>query len=519
VVLGALITVAAFLRFWRIGQQGFWFDEGHTVLLVHLSLGRMLGELPGSESTPPLYYLLGWVWARIFGFSEAAMRSLSAVSGVLCVPVAFACAQKVFSTRAGLVAAALTACNPLLVWYSQEARSYELLVLMSGLSLLAWLEVLEAPTGRRVALWVLASALALCTHYYALLLVVPCALWLLVRGRRVRAVLLGLGLLTLCAAALVPLALSQNGTGNVSWIHHAGLGRRLSQIAPQFLAGFAWPGGHALVWAAGIAAIVGLAGAVVLPAVAKGRRDAMPMRGVLQQRLGTAVTQATLLRRPGWALAGLTLGGLGLNLLLVAAGYDDLLTRNVLALWPTAALVVAGGLGWLLRERASWLAVAATLVLCGAGVASTVAVDTVHADQRPDWRGVAAILGARPAAGERLIFVQHYRDLLPLSLYLPDLHFLRPVTAVAHVRELDVVSFTSPPSGGFCWWGPACNLWPSRLQAAYPVPGFHEIWVRHFHQFSVVRLLAAHPLAVSMVGLRPYVHTTRLHNDELLLQR
>jgi hypothetical protein len=26
----------------RLGAQGFWFDEGNTALLVHLSPGRML---------------------------------------------------------------------------------------------------------------------------------------------------------------------------------------------------------------------------------------------------------------------------------------------------------------------------------------------------------------------------------------------------------------------------------------------------------------------------------------------
>ena len=66
--VAALTLLGAALRFTRLGAQGFWFDEGNTALLVHLSPGRMLGLIPQSESTPPLYYCVAWVWARVFGF-------------------------------------------------------------------------------------------------------------------------------------------------------------------------------------------------------------------------------------------------------------------------------------------------------------------------------------------------------------------------------------------------------------------------------------------------------------------
>ena len=165
--VGALTVLAAILRFTRIGHQGFWFDEGNTALLVHFSPGKMLGLIPKSESTPPLYYCLAWVWARVFGYGEAGLRSLSALAGVATVPVAYAAARKLISTRAGLVTAALTACNPLLIWYSQEARSYSLLVLLTAGALLAFAYARANPTPRALIAWTLTSGLALATHYYA----------------------------------------------------------------------------------------------------------------------------------------------------------------------------------------------------------------------------------------------------------------------------------------------------------------------------------------------------------------
>ncbi len=146
--VAALTVLGAVLRFYRIGHQGFWFDEGNTALLVHFSPGKMLGLIPQTESTPPLYYCVAWVWARIFGYGEAALRSLSALAGVAMIPVVYAAGTKLVSRRAGLFAAALATCSPLLIWYSQEARSYQLLALLAAVSLLAFAYALARPERR-----------------------------------------------------------------------------------------------------------------------------------------------------------------------------------------------------------------------------------------------------------------------------------------------------------------------------------------------------------------------------------
>ena len=97
------------------------------------------------------------MWARVFGYGEAGLRSLSALAGVATVPVAYGAARKLISTRAGLIAAALTACNPLLIWYSQEARSYSLLVLLTAVALLAFAHARANPTPRALIAWTITS--------------------------------------------------------------------------------------------------------------------------------------------------------------------------------------------------------------------------------------------------------------------------------------------------------------------------------------------------------------------------
>jgi mannosyltransferase len=487
--IGAITLFAAVLRFYRLGHQGFWFDEGNTALLVHLSPGKMLGLIPQTESTPPLYYCVAWVWARLFGYGETGLRSLSAVCGVLVVPVAYGAGSKLISRRAGVIAAALTACSPLLIWYSQEARSYEMLVFLSSLSLLAFAYALENPTPRRVALWVIASALALATHYYAILAVVPEAAWLLWVHRSQRAMQIGVGAVGACGLALIPLAIGQSGTGNASWIAQAPLGRRLGQVIPQFASGFDGPARSVLEPLA-IAVLV-LAAILVF-----WRSDGTARRGAL-------------------IAGGLALAGIVLNLVLIAGGVDDLITRNVLAIWTGAALFVAGGLA---AARARRVGLVAAGVLCAIGVATALGVAFDRNLERPDWRVVARALdtGLAPA-GSRAILIQHYRDLLPLSLYVTGLHFMGGGGAT--VSELDVVTFTSPSSAGLCWWGSACNLWPSRAQASYPVAGFREVSRRHELQFTIVRMVASRPVHVTPADVSRALTATRLANDGLLLQR
>jgi hypothetical protein len=486
--VAALTVLGAVLRVYRLGHQGFWFDEGNTALLVHFSPGKMLGLIPQSESTPPLYYCVAWLWARVFGYGEVGLRSLSAVCGVALIPVLYGAGARLVSRRAGVIAAALAACSPLLIWYSQEARSYQMLALLTTMSLLAFAHARVAPTPRALAAWVVTSALALATHYYAVLAVVPEALWLLWLHRRARSMRVAVGVVGVCGLGLIPLAISQHGAGLGNWISSAPFGRRLGQIVPQFASGFDGPA-HAVFEPVAIVIVV-LALVLLAWSAPEARRGAL-------------------------VAGGLALAGFVLALLLVAVGFDDLLTRNLLAIWAACALLVAGGLA-VPRPRGVGVVLAAALCVVGVTTAIGVAFDRNY--QRPDWRVVARTLGPRAPAGGRAILVQHYLDLLPLSLYMPGLQSARGAGAI-RVSEFDVVSFTAPSSSGFCWWGSACNLWPSRMQASYPIPGFHAVSERHVLQFTVVRMVSSHPVAVAPAEVARGLTATNFANDVLLIQR
>jgi mannosyltransferase len=465
-----LTLLGALLRFYAIGRQGFWYDESYTALLVGRGPGEMLRLIPQLESTPPLYYCVVWIWAHIFSNGPAGLKSLSALCGTLTIPIVYAAALKLLpSRRAALIVAALTAFNPLLVWYSQEARAYSMLVMFSACTLLAFAYVRERPRKVAVIYWVLACALALVTHYYAAILIVPEAAWLLYEHRHSRAVKVGIAVIAAVGLALLPLAIRQSRNRSNHWIEHSSYLFRLRQVPALFLIG---PETHWRVLLKFLAfAMIALS---VVLLVWRSRR---------KERQG-ALLPGTL------ALAGFLLAAI--------PGHSSLLGRNLLPIWLPAAIFVAAGLG---AARARLVGIGATVVLCAIGAMAVISVDTTHAFQRPNWALVANGLQQWPARGQstrdgRIIVIQDNPGLLPLGLYLKDIHYIEQPT-LYRITEIDVIAALPHKGlGGFCWWGSECNLIPSRLKRRYVIPGFRIVARKRVRDFAILEMRSSRPRTV-----------------------
>jgi uncharacterized membrane protein len=436
--LAALVALAAALRFWQIGQQSFWLDEAFTVDLVGRPFGDMLSGVAATESTPPLYYALAWLWAQVFGDGEAALRSLSALIGVAAVPVAWKAAREWFRDvpHAGPVAAALVAVNPYFVWYSQEARSYSLLVSTVAVSLLFL-------ARRRLMLWALAAVLALLTHYFAGFVVVAEAAWLLYTVRS-RAAAIATGVVGLAGVALMPLALHQRASQTTAFISQLGLGRRVEDLPKKLVTGELGT----------FTPLVGpLAGLVAFAAI------------------GYALYRA---RRTALGLLWLVAFGAGLPLLFALLGADYLLPRNVIAVYVPLVLVVAGGLA---LGRAAGLVGA--VVICAVALVVDVQVTRDDRLQRTDWRDAAAALGPAPAA----VVVTPAWDEKALRLYAGRLTPMPP--AGAPVREVVLVAEGQPP----------------RFADPPPPPGFHLAGRRRTASYLMLRYVADRPTAIAPATL------------------
>ncbi len=129
----AILLAATFLRFYRLDASSLWSDEGNTWAMLSRSYSEIAGAA-AADIHPPGYYWLLKLWSSIFGTSAWAMRSFSAAAGVLLVVVVERIGRWLAADGSAkfwlpLLAALIAAANPLLVYYSQEARMYMLLAL------------------------------------------------------------------------------------------------------------------------------------------------------------------------------------------------------------------------------------------------------------------------------------------------------------------------------------------------------------------------------------------------------
>ena len=163
--LAAIVALAAALRLWHLGHESVWIDEAFTVTNARLPLAQ-LAAFSARDIYPPLYSFFMALWVRAFGASEFSIRLPAAIFGTWAVLLVARLAARLYGARAALAAAFVAATSVFLVHYSQEARSYGLLALLSAASLLAYLDGFERWTRRR-ALAYLAVTLALVYTHHA----------------------------------------------------------------------------------------------------------------------------------------------------------------------------------------------------------------------------------------------------------------------------------------------------------------------------------------------------------------
>lgn len=163
-------------------------DELSTVWIVRdQSLGHVLSEVRSdAEITPPLYFVLAWLASK-FGSSPDLVRLPSMIAGTATIPVVFLLGRRMLGNPAGVIAAAVTAASPFMVYFSANARGYAVMLLLLVCSTLFLLVAAEEKRSRWWVLYAVAACLAMYAHYTALFVLFgqfAWALWFFPEARR-----------------------------------------------------------------------------------------------------------------------------------------------------------------------------------------------------------------------------------------------------------------------------------------------------------------------------------------------
>jgi len=388
--LASIVALAAFVRFYHLGSESIWLDEATSLFLARMDLRQMIGWT-SADIHPPLYYSLLHYWLAL-GTSEAAIRGLSALAGTLTVPVVYGIGRLLFDRSAGLVAAALMALSPYHLWYSQEARMYALVTLLTACSVYCMWGVLRGKGWPAWGGYVLSASLSLYTHYYAFFVLLfqnLFVIYLCLTDPRWRRALGGWimaqAAVALCFVPWLPVLVRQVLHGGGGWVARS-LGVPsvdvLAHTAMLYTVGMtrqwypplARRGAYLLFGACALLALLGLA--------RKQEGSSTPLTG--KQALAFVVGYLTVPLGTAWALS---------------QWKPMYAARYLLPFLPAYLLLVARGATLVRRTWVRWGLVGLLALSQALG-----AFINIRESQNPDWRGLASYVVERAKPGDVVMF-------------------------------------------------------------------------------------------------------------------
>lgn len=386
----AIVTVmllAFALRTYGLTNESLWIDEGYSVALADHGLADIVrGTI--ADQHPPLYYVLLHLW-QYFGDTVYHIRYLSVLLGMLGLAAILTMVNSLFGTRVGLTATLLSALSPMHIWYSQEARMYILLTLLTTLSAYYFWRL--ARGEKRVwAPYLLVTALSLYTHNYAVFIIVAenllVGVWLLLQRRSLRFlarwVVIQLSVL-LVYGAWIPVVLYQARHHQMRWLGSPNL-ETLRGTLDWLLLGQTPVRPVNLVWL--LLAAIGV---------------------VLLARSGTVRPREGIEWVLGWFLLPLGLA------FVVSQRYPIFQAKQFLIVLPALTAGVAVALcrlqgGW------RWLIAGVLLAYNTSGLLNEYRQTTKH-----EWREVAAHITSHLEEGD-VLYLNPAASILVLDVYLPD---------------------------------------------------------------------------------------------------
>lgn len=153
-ILVAIVVVAAVLRFWDLGTRAVHHDES-----LHGFYSWFMAEGGGFIHNPLLHGTVQFIATsfvfRLFGASDATLRLLPALLGVIVVALPYLLYRHRMGTLGALIASALLAISPGILYFSRFARNDIYMILFT---LILFWAMWAYSDSRRLRYLVIASA-------------------------------------------------------------------------------------------------------------------------------------------------------------------------------------------------------------------------------------------------------------------------------------------------------------------------------------------------------------------------
>lgn len=161
--MGLILLLAVVLRLVLI-HQSLWLDESIQALALMGKMGPLM-QYALADYQPPLYHFIGYAFTHLLGYSEIVLRLPSLICGIFTVYFVIKMGEYIGNKRVGIIAGLLAATNPLLIYYSQEGRTYAMTTCFVTASFYYFLHLLKQNARLNYVLYALFTVLFLWTSY------------------------------------------------------------------------------------------------------------------------------------------------------------------------------------------------------------------------------------------------------------------------------------------------------------------------------------------------------------------
>jgi uncharacterized membrane protein len=179
-----LTTVLLYVIIMILAQgQNVWFDEGYSIQLARRPIAELIA-LTAVDAHPPFYYLLLKAWASMFGWSEFAIRSLSALLAALTGAAILVLIKALFDRKVMLATIPFVIIAPFFLRYGYEIRMYALVGLIGVVATFVLYKAMHATKKRWWVLYAFLVALGMYTLYMSAVVWMAHVVWLLLYTRK-----------------------------------------------------------------------------------------------------------------------------------------------------------------------------------------------------------------------------------------------------------------------------------------------------------------------------------------------
>jgi uncharacterized membrane protein len=172
VIFAAIVLINIFFKSYKLGENSLWFDEAFSANIAQRTAADNIRVSLYEDFNPPLYGVVLSYWVKIFGDSEVGLRSLSVFASSLAAGILFLLCLNFFNWQTSVFASVMYLSSNDLFYYSQEARTYSLIIFFVLSSYYLYLSIIHRPTILKAVLFAVVNACIFYSHFLACLIMI-----------------------------------------------------------------------------------------------------------------------------------------------------------------------------------------------------------------------------------------------------------------------------------------------------------------------------------------------------------